>query len=404
MRKKGIVYITVGLSLIALLAAVFGGMFLLSYEKEYGEYPLLSTPIGELRFTQRWEKYMQTEELPGDGGYAVRICAKIAKETVPLYELYIGAETGSGFSVGYVNDLEIRVDMPDAEPGSGWSKKNIDILYSIQEDLNGITDQIVAMDGFRVDGISSDSAEQLYGDDVLLRTPIGELRFTEQWKDRVTVSEPEVETGYCAEIFAETGSEAVLLYALYIGTEEQTGTRIGYVNGTEVRIGEPEFTPGSDWTDEDLNTVYSIQEELHSLTAQIMDMAGFTTELSGSANEENDGEYVLLSTPLGELHFPQKWQDVVLTEEHETEEGYAAIISVQTASGTVQLYGIYMGTESGVGFCLGTVNGTAVWLDVPDVGLGDGWTDADIDTVYTVQEELDGIADQITAMDGFASE
>ena len=391
------------LSCILLLLVIVAVIVSLPLEKDYGEYRLLNTPIGELYFTERWEKHTVTEDVVVNEGYAVNIYAETTSGKVRLNTLYIGADTQNGFPIGYVDELEVRVDVPAVELDNTWTKKNIDIVYTMQEDLNCIIDQIVDMDGFRAEGVADALPEETFGEYVLLSTPIGELYFSERWKNYTTVDEIAVDNGYSVSISAETASGTTEVYELYIGTETGAGSVIGYIDDAEIRVNVPEINPGSAWSDEDIDTVYTMQEALNCLVDQIVEIDGFSRENAGSQKDASFDEYVLISTPIGDLYFTEQWKDYIVTHENATDDGYVVTISVVTDSGTVKLNDLYIGAETDAGLLLGSVNDVSVRIDIADVVLGSDWNAEDTDIVYTIQEALECVADQIAEMDGFAS-
>lgn len=394
-RKK--IFVTAAV-IIALLGAVVGIILYASGEKEYGEYVLLHTPVGEMYFTEQWEKYTVVEESTDDEEYSAVISAETTSGTIQLYTLHIGSGSEDSFLIGYVNGNEIWVDIPELTVGEDWSDKNINIIYSMQEDLNCMIDQITHMDGYYTQTPNAETPEETEEEFLLLSTPIGEIYCTKQWEDYIAVNETTTDELYTAEITAKTKSGFMPLCTVRIGSGIYDGMLIGYVNGFEAKIDLPEIETDSSWTQADIDIVYEIQESLNCVIDQIKSMEGFRTEEpTDDSAAVIPGQYVMLSTPVGDLYFSEQWKDYLLIEEIAMDPGYMAIISVKTTSGTAALYELYIGTESNAGTLIGSVSGDGIWINTIDADL-DKWTAEDIDIAYTIQEELECILDQIIEM------
>lgn len=397
-KSKKIVFAICTVLLVVLLAV----MYFVSVEKEYGEYLLLNTPIGELYYTERWENYIVVDEFALTDGYTANISANIDKNNVLLYTLYIGVQTENGFLIGTVDNADVRVDVPNVELDSGWTRKNINLVNTMQEDLGCILNQIMGMDSFRATGTYDSVDAESVGKFLLLSAPIGEIYFSEQWRDGVVVDEVSEDDVYTAIISTLIKGKAVKLCMVHVGGESQQDNLIGYVNNTAVSINMPEIVPENDWTDVEMNTIYMMQEDLNSIVTQVMNMDSFHEEFfSDDYDDASFDDYLLLSLPIGELYFSKQWENAIIAEEIPASEGYVAVISVQTDSGTVKVYELYIGTQTDNGYLLGNVDGMEIHMNELDIALDSGWAKADIDTVYCIQEALESIADQIAAMDGF---
>ena len=401
-RKKLLVIIAI-LSVILVAEIIF--LLCMPVEKEYGEFVLLNTPIGEMYFSEQWEKNAVVEETTTAEGYSATIFAETNSGTIHIYTLHIGHGAQSGILVGYVDGSEIRVDVPDVTIGADWREKDVNVVYSMQEETEGIVDQITKLESFRLDAPSNDIPEEVEGDFVLLSTPAGKICLTKQWEEYVTADENTADGVYMANISANIESGSMILCTVSVGSDDNDGVLIGYVNGAAVVMDLPEIKTDSGWTQPDVDVVYLIQEDLNGIVDQVEAFDGFSMEkpIDDSA-AVTPGQYVLLSTPVGDLYFSEQWEDYLLTEEIAMDEGYMATISVKTTSGTAMLIELHIGTEMNAGTLIGYIHDDAIYMNILDAELDGEWIAEDVDIAYTVQEELECIADQIAEMDGFTFE
>lgn len=401
-RKKLLVTIAI---LLVVLAAEMVFLLYMPVEKEYGEFVLLHTPIGEMYFSEQWEKYTVVEETTTAEGYTATISAETNSGTVHIYTLHIGHGFQSGILVGYVDGCEIWVGVPNVAMDASWREKDVNVVYSMQEEAEGIVNQITKLEGFHLVVPNGNIPEEIEGDFVLLNTPAGEICFTKQWEAYLNVDEQTTEDVYTADIFAKTKSGSVKLCTVYIGTDADGGVLIGYVNDVATMIDLPTIDTDGSWTQSDIDIVYLIQEDLECIIDQIEAVNSFSMERpTDDSSAVIPGQYVLLSTPVGDLYFCEQWTDYLLTEEIAMDVGYMASVSVKTTSGTARLVELYIGTEINAGMQIGYIHGDAIYMNILDAELDEEWTTENVDIAYTVQEELECIANQIAEMDGFSYE
>ncbi len=356
-----------------------------------GEFVLMTTPIGNLYYPDRWSGKVSATTLTVQKGYAAEVFGVTPSGTAKLYTVYIGTDTESGFLVGYVGGTEVRIDVSDLSIGS-WSAADKNTAIGMQEDVNALIDQITTMTGF------SETLGSSTGEFVLMATPIGNLYYPDRWSGKVSATVLTVQKGYAAQIFGVTPSGTAKLYTVYIGTDTESGFLVGYVGGTEVRIDVPDLSIGS-WSAADQTAVIGMQEDVNELIDQITTMTGFSETLGGSSA----GEFVLMATPIGNLYYPDRWSGKVSATVLTVQKGYAAQIVGVTPSGTAKLYTVYIDTETEAGFCLGYVNGKEIRIDVPDLSIG-SWSAADQAAAVGMQEDVNYIIDQLCSMNGFAFE
>ena len=233
----------------------------------------------------------------------------------------------------------------------------------------------------------------------LLHTPLGQIRFPENWKDNVRVRTLSVLNGYGAEVYGKTSSGEKLLFVLTIGTDSTEGL-IGYVGTQDICIRWSTLDFDNSWTQANQDIICAMQEEaMNDGVAQIESFYGFTTEKSETVYED----FVLAATPVGNLMFPGQWKNNIRVQNIPASVGYAVEVYGRVASGEKSLFTIRVGTGDTAGL-VGYVSGTDVCIEWSDLTFGSGWTQADEDRVCAMQEEANSLSAQIESLPGFTTQ
>lgn len=241
---------------------------------------------------------------------------------------------------------------------------------------------------------------------------------SEEWKAYISVDESGKSAPYTAKVYAKCDSGKVLLFTIGIGTN---GTNpIGYVTSAAktydicVTIASPSM---NGWSENDKQTVYTLQEEINSVMDQFRAMTvfsetnpGVSSGSGGSAAEEDKSKpFTLLDTPVGSLEFPGKLENKVYADENTSNGIYKAEFYGECESGDALLFTVlvnYGRVDSRVGF-VPSADDETVYLDVcveianPSMN---GWSEADKTLIHSMQESVNDIMDQICDLDGFNTE
>jgi len=261
-----------------------------------------------------------------------------------------------------------------------------------------------------LDTTDDDDVVVEYGDMTLCTTPVGRLEISEQWKDLLSVEESGGKTPYTAEIYAETDSGEELLFTVAVGTNGKSP--LGYItDGGKtfdicVTIASPSL---KGWSDEDIHTFHTVQEEVNTIMDQFRAMDGFRTTRPEAAVEDDTDTtkpFTLLETPVGRLKFPGKWKNSVYADENVSKGIYKAEVFGETGSGDALLFTVYVNSgrvDSRIGF-VPSEDDETMYLDIcveiasPPMK---GWSAVDQTLVHTMQEAVNDLMDQIRDMDGF---
>ncbi|MBR3611444.1 MAG: hypothetical protein IKL57_08330 [Oscillospiraceae bacterium] len=225
-------------------------------------------------------------------------------------------------------------------------------------------------------------------------TPCGIVFYPGEWEDHVEVENIKKDNGETIRFFAKIeGKEKIALFDLNFGIAE--GNRLGSVKAGEKKIDlycvvyESDFK--GEWSEEEKNIVYSMQEGFNNITAQL--------EIDTSVSEAVDpsGNKVKIKTPYGTINFPGEWEEYLVTEVDSTGD-YTVKFYAEIDGKKFGLFDFIFGAESDSSF--GKVkadDGSEAWLNVtvhefvPD----DETESSTEDIVYGMQEAFNDIAEDL---------
>ncbi len=133
-----------------------------------------------------------------------------------------------------------------------------------------------------------DDGEVQYDDIIIMRTPIGDFYYPGKWIGMVSSQTVTVSNGYIAEVYGKINNTSLLLATFYIGTEQDDGMLLGYVNDSDIRVNieNPDL---SGWTEEDRVTVYGMKEDINYILKQIMAHPGYERTVDKEEDSSNHG-------------------------------------------------------------------------------------------------------------------
>ena len=110
-------------------------------ERDEITYVSVETPYGELKFQERWEEAIFTEQTEDGDNLIVSFKTKINDETYSLFDLTIGEldeEPAAEITDSDGNLKNIYVTMHEVIPGQNLSEEDLDQIYAMQEEINSI--------------------------------------------------------------------------------------------------------------------------------------------------------------------------------------------------------------------------------------------------------------------------
>lgn len=237
------------------------------------------------------------------------------------------------------------------------------------------------------------SAETVQNGAVAIGTPYGEIRLEEDW---VSYLRYEVVRGDVTELnfAAEIGGAGVKLFDLYIGSEENLAGYLTAKSGEKVPVGVVvhDIVPGQDWSDEELEMVYTMQDSLNQVLAQL----GVEIVLTEMPEETAEaGTVVSVKTDFGELTYTDFWDGGLRIAE---EEGRIIGFGTVTGKAEQKLFEISLGGDGEIPAGMHTdKNGQKipVFLSVPELVTDADWTEEEKRTIYAMQNVLNDLLDQL---------
>ena len=236
---------------------------------------------------------------------------------------------------------------------------------------------------------SGDSGDGL----IATETPYGTLYFPKTWEEflRIDVQEG---ASYTLTYLADLGSgKTQELFAISFGgsMDSAVGTVTAGGKTVAVNLSVSEFVPGEDWTDEEVNTVYAMQEGLNQV------MESLDLQPVGDAVQTGD-DAMTIETPYGDLRYPAKWKDLLDLEMSDAEGYTVTFRAALEGHEPVFLFAVHY--ANGKGIAVGTVTDSSgstvdVGLEIQELALDGSWSDSDRLTVAAMQEDLNFLLSEL---------
>lgn len=126
--------------------------------------------------------------------------------------------------------------------------------------------------------VDSENQVEESGGDFVVETPYCDLYFPEEWADQVEVEQEEGDVHAVSFYGMVDGKERKLLFDVLFG--EEVGSEIGTLNvdGQDIRVAIQFANINVDetWTEDETNTIYSMQEDVNYLMDELKNMENFT--------------------------------------------------------------------------------------------------------------------------------
>ena len=240
-----------------------------------------------------------------------------------------------------------------------------------------------------------ESFDDPYEGDIEFDTPCGSLAYPQEWEGFVIIENVEENGGESIRFFSTiNGNEKIHIFDLNFGV--RNGRRLGLVetnNGVVdfyFEIFEIEFPENI--AEEEKNRVYFMQEGLNELIAQLEIYKEDVVE------EATAKEKVELETKFGKIGFETERKDNVHVEIFEDDEYIVRFYAKISGKEIVPVFDISFGEQTDLS--LGEVfdeNGNKKWLNVEiyEFTPNGEWISSEIDVVYSIQELLNEIVENL---------
>lgn len=142
---------------VLLIAVVIASAFLIkshndSLHTNGTEDFVISTPVGDLKYPGELSENVKLKVNSDKNPYSATLYGIAGKAEAELFTINVG-DDGQGYLFGTVpdengNTVEIRININGIPQLDGCSEEDIQQLYSMQDRVNDIIEQIYALDGF----------------------------------------------------------------------------------------------------------------------------------------------------------------------------------------------------------------------------------------------------------------
>lgn len=112
---------------------------------EHEDDIVTETPYGDLYFPRQWGEFLRVEQVIGDNTVEVLFSAKINDNSIPLFSITIGGDTGDIAGTltakdGISRNVYVRIE--EIAENDSLSQIEQKRVYAMQEDLNYLIDNL----------------------------------------------------------------------------------------------------------------------------------------------------------------------------------------------------------------------------------------------------------------------
>lgn len=219
----------------------------------------IETPYAVLHYPQQWQEQVQTTEEKGEP-YSLKFAAGEAH----LFDLSFGGTEGAllGTLKTDAGNIILRLTSYEIDEGA----ENYHDLCAMQEDINVILQGLAEDYDFAI-------GEELIEEDnstFEIKTSLTTLYYPQKWQDSVNVDTSDIGVSF-------TSKDGDKLFDLEFGDSE--GYLLGKYKDTELHIISYEIEKG-DRTDEEMNRLYAMQEDVNVILQHLMEDENFTLQVN----------------------------------------------------------------------------------------------------------------------------
>lgn len=241
-------------------------------EKE--DQTTLITPYCTLKYPKELAGYLRVEVSDGNPYTATYYADLESGKTQELFSISFGGSSESALGTVTTSAGEtvpVHVSSADFQPDSSWSDREINIVFIMQEAMNDVLDSM-AMTTVDQPSQGGPNLPEDDGEEMVIDTPYGELRYPSRWKDYLEVVVNE-KSGYAVEFWCKMdGHDAVKLFTVhYGGSKGIAASTAKDSNGktVEVRMEVQELDLNDTWSNEEKSIAAAMQEDLNYLLSNL---------------------------------------------------------------------------------------------------------------------------------------
>lgn len=227
-----------------------------------------------------------------------------------------------------------------------------------------------------------------------IETPYATLVFPGDWSGLIQVDQIDGDP-YQVVFTAKLDSGIVQeLFTVSFGGGMEDAIGVVQVSGKDVpvHLSVVDFEPGSDWTDNEISTVYALRECLNDVLVSLnLASPQEAPEDAETTLPPEDSQLMAIDTPAGELYYPARWKDYLKLEVRQEDAYVLEFYASLEGFDPVQLFNVCLDGDAGIYVTdVNAPDGSRVKLSVeffeiePDIN----WTDAQKVIVLAMQEDI----------------
>lgn len=274
--KKGFTFtrrakILLPIIFVVILSAIL--LLVFSLRQDAKDSIEIETPYCSLYYPSQWEDYLLTDTQKGDI-YTVTFSAEFkGKAPLPLFAFTFGGEeTDLGFiDMADGSTIAVNLIIYPFEESSDYSSEETEIIYTMQEDLNYVLEQLPLTGEPTVDNTESEITNLLFTEAeedgfMSIETKYGDLLYPAKWEEHLSVVYPEGDD-YCVAFFCNLPNKTEQpLFTVYFNSDNgfDAGT-FTTENGESVSV-TVEFGVSSlpaEWSDLECDLFFGMQEDVN---------------------------------------------------------------------------------------------------------------------------------------------
>ena len=233
-------------------------------EQNWQEDILVDTPYGQLWYSGQWRDMIRTETVSADPYTVAFYGSAPDHKDVHLYDVCFGMaqENAIGIVSAAGKTAVVSIRYYSVPVDRGWTQEQMNAVYALQETAADVLTLIPLEDVYTF--LEEDDAQNDV-EDILIKTPYGEVRYPGKWKDNVRIEE-DWEKSRSAHFYGSVGGypEQHLFTLAFGGREGIEVAVIADEQGKAVNVYMiPGEITGPEGPHKDL--LYSMQEDFNYL-------------------------------------------------------------------------------------------------------------------------------------------
>lgn len=322
--------------------------------------------------------------------------------------------------IGFVIFMETR----ETEIPTGTTAPEVTEVPSIELPTETVPVQTTVPE--YTDPTPTQEAEQ----DLMVSTLYCNLFYPGSLKEGVRAEVTAAGLGYTVTFWGTMGEQEIALFSVLFAGEQDDGFPVGTISyegvTMDVSVVIPDIVPESTWEPEDAEWIAARQEGVNYLLDRLESNPAFTpvfqtgnaedptqpTEPSSQsteptqAHDEPENGDLKASTPYGDLYFPGQWKDSIRWVGQETEAGYIAEFYGIVNGKESRLFTLYFAEIVDDAVPVGILTAADMTMDVSlalwDLPEDSGWSEAEQDMFYALQEKVNYLLDKLKENPGFS--